>query len=64
MTWGPGSGQRAQAVSPVDGDLVARLVLAAAEGIVAALAEAPDTALCRVPVLDPAEREPGGGGVE
>ena len=44
------------AVSPVDGDLVARLVLAAAEGIVAALAEAPDTALCRVPVLDPAER--------
>ena len=52
------------AVSPVDGDLVARLVLAAAEGIAAALEEAPETALWRVPVLDPAERGAGGGGVE
>ena len=53
------------AVSPVDGDLVARLVLAAAEGIVAALAGGRRILRCaRVPVLDPAERGAGGGGVE
>ena len=44
------------AVSPVDGDLVARLVLAAAEGIVTALEDAPETPLRQVPVLDAEHR--------
>ena len=54
---GAGFRIEAQVVSPVDGDLVGRLVLAAAEGVVTALAEAPETPLRVVPVLDPAERE-------
>ena len=47
------------AVSPVDGDLVAGLVLTAAERIAASLAqaEAAETPLRQVPVLDPVERE-------
>ncbi len=45
------------AVSPADPDLVCALVLAAADGLAAALADAPQTALCRVPVLDAAGRE-------
>ena len=44
------------AVSPVDGDLVAGLVLAAAEGIVTALQDAPETPLRQVPVLDAGHR--------
>ncbi len=44
-------------VSPVDPDLVAGLVLAAAEGLASVLEDAPQTALCRVPVLDAAGRE-------
>ena len=44
------------AVSPVDGDLVAGLVLAAAEGLAGVLEDAPQTALRQVPVLDPVER--------
>ena len=45
------------AASPVDGDLVGGLILAAAAGIVTALTEAPDTALRQVPVMEPVERE-------
>ena len=44
------------AVSPVDGDLIAGLVLAAAEGLAGVLEEAADTALREVPVMGPAER--------
>ena len=45
------------AVSPVDGELVAGLVLAAAEGLAGVLEDAAGTALRRVPMLAPAERE-------
>ena len=47
----------AQVVPPVDAGLVCGLVLAAAEGLAGVLEDAPDTALWRVPVLDPVERE-------
>ncbi len=46
-----------QAVSPADPGLVADLVLAAADGLAAVLADAPETPLCQVPVLDAAVRE-------
>ena len=50
------------AVSPVDGDLVAGLVLAAADGLAEVLEGAPETALRRVPVLDAVAREQVVGG--
>ena len=53
---GPGFSVSVLAVSPVDGDLVAGLVLAAAEGIVTALQDAPQTPLRQVPVLDGGHR--------
>ncbi len=46
-----------RAVSPVDGDLVCGLTLAAAEGLAGVLEDAPGTPLRQVPVLDQVRHE-------